>query len=53
MPVLKSLSFTTTSKSSFDPVHLRRARFVQKLEEQKLLIQKIRTIFGLYSGGSP
>lgn len=38
MPVLKSLSFTAMPKSSSDPIHIRRAKFVAKLEEQKLLL---------------
>ena len=41
MPVLKSLAFTALPKSNNDPVHLRRAKFVSKLEEQKLLLQKL------------
>lgn len=47
MPVLKSLSFTAMPKSASDPVHIRRAKFIAKLEEQKLLVQDpayIRTI---------
>jgi hypothetical protein len=39
MPVLKSLSFTTMPKTASDPVHIRRAKFIEKLEEQKLLLQ--------------
>lgn len=47
MPVLKSLSFTAMPKSASDPVHIRRAKFIAKLEEQKLLVQDpayIRTV---------
>jgi len=47
MPVLKTLAFTSIPKSANDPVHLRRARFVSKLEEQKLLLadpNHIRTV---------
>jgi hypothetical protein len=39
MPVLKSLSFTTLPKNANDPVQQRRAKFVAKLEEQKLLLK--------------
>ena len=39
MPVLKSLSFTALPKSGNDPVQARRAKFVAKLEEQKLLLK--------------
>ena len=39
MPVLKSLSFTALPKSGNDPVQTRRAKFVEKLEEQKLLLK--------------
>jgi hypothetical protein len=39
MPVLKSLSFTALPKSNSDPVQQRRAKFVAKLEEQKLLLK--------------
>ena len=38
MPVLKSLSFTALPKAGNDPVQMRRAKFVAKLEEQKLLL---------------
>lgn len=38
MPVLKSLSFTAMPKTSGDPVNMRRAKFIEKLEEQKLLL---------------
>src|ERR1700704_4682278 len=47
MPVLKSLSFTATPKTGNDPVQQRRAKFVSKLEEQKLLLKDpnyVRTI---------
>ena len=47
MPVLKSLSFTALPKSGNDPVQLRRAKFVARLEEQKLLLQDpnhVRTV---------
>jgi Family of unknown function (DUF6641) len=47
MPVLKSLSFTALPKSTNDPVQQRRAKFVAKLEEQKLLLKDpkhIRTV---------
>jgi hypothetical protein len=39
MPVLKSLSFTAIPKTGNDPVQARRAKFVTKLEEQKLLLK--------------
>lgn len=38
MPILKSLSFTALPKSANDPVHMRRAKFIARLEEQKLLL---------------
>jgi hypothetical protein len=47
MPVLKSLSFTSLPKSGNDPVHMRRAKFVARLEEQKLLLKDpnhVRTV---------
>src|SRR5450755_1083181 len=47
MPVLKSLSFTALPKAGNDPVQQRRAKFVAKLEEQKLLLQDpnhVRTV---------
>jgi len=47
MPVLKSLSFTALPKIGNDPVQARRAKFVAKLEEQKLLLQDpnhVRTV---------
>ena len=39
MPVLKSLSFTALPKAGNDPVQMRRAKFITKLEEQKLLLK--------------
>jgi hypothetical protein len=47
MPVLKSLSFTALPKSGSDPVQMRRAKFVAKLEEQKQLLKDpnhVRTV---------
>jgi hypothetical protein len=47
MPVLKSLSFTALPKSGNDPVQARRAKFVERLEEQKLLVKDpnhVRTV---------
>jgi hypothetical protein len=47
MPVLKSLAFTAMPKTANDPVHIRRAKFIMKLEEQKLLLSDpthIRTV---------
>jgi len=47
MPVLKSLSFTALPKSGNDPVQMRRAKFIAKLEEQKLLLKDpnhVRTV---------
>jgi hypothetical protein len=47
MPVLKSLSFTALPKSANDPVQMRRAKFVAKLEEQKQLLKDpnhVRTV---------
>jgi hypothetical protein len=47
MPVLKSLSFTAIPKTENDPVQTRRAKFVTKLEEQKLLLKDpnhVRTV---------
>jgi hypothetical protein len=41
MPVLKSLSFTALLKAGNDPIQTRRAKFVAKLEEQKLLLQDL------------
>lgn len=39
MPILKSLSFTQLSKTGSDPNQYRRSRFVEKLEEQKKLLE--------------
>jgi hypothetical protein len=47
MPALKSLSFTALPKSGNDPIHMRRAKFAAKLEEQKLLLadpNHVRTV---------
>lgn len=47
MPVLKSLSFTAMPKAASDPVNMRRAKFIEKLEEQKLLLEDpgyVRTV---------
>jgi hypothetical protein len=47
MPVLRSLSFTALPKSGNDPVQTRRAKFITKLEEQKLLLKDpnhVRTV---------
>jgi len=47
MPALKSLSFTSLPKSGNDPVHMRRAKFAARLEEQKLLLadpNHVRTV---------
>jgi hypothetical protein len=47
MPVLKSLSFTSLPKNGNDPVQQRRAKFIAKLEEQKLLLKDpnyVRTV---------
>src|ERR1700679_3703620 len=47
MPVLKSLSFTALPKSTNDPIKQRRAKFVARLEEQKLLLKDpnhVRTV---------
>lgn len=47
MAVLKSLSFTAMSKASTDPAFLRRVKFIEKLEEQKRLLEDpgyIRTV---------
>src|ERR1700744_6046550 len=47
MPALKSLSFTAIPKSGNDPVHMRRAKFTARLEEQKLLLadpSHVRTV---------
>jgi hypothetical protein len=47
MPVLKSLSFTALPNASNDPVHIRRAKLISRLEEQKALLDDpnlIRTV---------
>lgn len=47
MPVLKSLSFTALPKSTNDPVQQRRLKFVERLEEQKQLLNDpnhVRTV---------
>src|ERR1700738_372400 len=47
MPVLKSLSFTALPRTANDPVQQRRAKFVARLEEQKLLLKDpnhVRTV---------
>ncbi|MHC2531776.1 DUF6641 family protein [Bradyrhizobium diazoefficiens] len=47
MPILKSLSFTALPKAGNDPVQMRRAKFITKLEEQKLLLNDpnhVRTV---------
>lgn len=47
MPILKSLSFTALPKNGNDPVHVRRTKFIAKLEEQKLLLNDanhVRTV---------
>ena len=47
MPVLKSLSFTALPKVGNNPVQMRRAKFITKLEEQKLLLKDpkhVRTV---------
>lgn len=47
MPILKSLSFTALPKPGNDPVQMRRAKFITKLEEQKLLVidpNHVRTV---------
>ncbi|MDW4767111.1 hypothetical protein NQ273_28365, partial [Escherichia coli] len=36
--ILKSFSFTALPKAGNDPVQMRRAKFIAKLEEQKLLL---------------
>ena len=38
MAVLKSLSFAALPKASTDPVHIRRAKLIGRLEEQKALL---------------
>lgn len=47
MPILKSLSFTALPRPGNDPVQMRRAKFITKLEEQKLLLNDpthVRTV---------
>ncbi|UPT96461.1 hypothetical protein J4G48_0046940 [Bradyrhizobium barranii subsp. apii] len=47
MLILKSLSFTALPKAGNDPVQMRRAKFISKLEEQKLLLadpNHVRTV---------
>src|ERR1700687_2388766 len=47
MTVLKSLSCTALPKTGNDPVQQRRAKFITKLEEQKLLLKDpnhVRTV---------
>ncbi|HVR57243.1 MAG TPA: hypothetical protein VMT72_10495 [Pseudolabrys sp.] len=47
MPVLKSLSFAALPKNTNDPVYVRRAQFISKLEEQKQLLEDpgyVRTV---------
>ena len=47
MPVLESFSFTALPKSGNDPIQTRLAKFVAKLEEQKLLLKDpnhVRTV---------
>ena len=47
MPILKSLTFTSVPTRSHDPVAVRRAKLVSRLEEQRLLLQNpsyVRTV---------
>jgi len=47
MPVLTSVSFTALPKAGNNPIQMRRAKFVAKLEEQKLLLKDpnhVRTV---------
>jgi len=47
MPVLKSLSFTVLPKPATDPVQIRRAKLISRLDEQKALLDNpnlIRTV---------
>jgi hypothetical protein len=44
MPVLESFSFTALPKSGNDPIQTRLAKFVAKLEEQKLRLKHVRTV---------
>ena len=39
MPILKNLTFTAVPARSHDPVANRRAKLVERLEEQRLLLQ--------------
>jgi hypothetical protein len=47
MPVLKSLTFTALPKQTNDPVAIRRAKLVSRLEEQRVLFRNpayVRTV---------
>ena len=47
MPVLKSLTFTAVPTRGYDPVSVRRAKLVSRLEEQRLLLSDpshVRTV---------
>ena len=47
MPVLKSLTFTSIPVRRHDPIEGRRGKLVQRLEEQKALLQNpsfVRTV---------
>jgi hypothetical protein len=47
MAVLKSLAFTAMPKASTDPAFVRRVKFIEKLEEQKRLLEDpgyVRTV---------
>ena len=47
MPILKSLTFTAVPARSHDPVEGRRAKLIERLEEQKTLLSKpdyVRTV---------
>lgn len=47
MPVLKSLTFTAVPARGYDPVSVRRAKLVSRLEEQRLLLNDpshVRTV---------
>ena len=47
MPILKNLTFTSVPVRSHDPVAVRRAKLVSRLEEQRLLLQNpsyVRTV---------
>ncbi|WP_170978638.1 hypothetical protein [Afipia massiliensis] len=44
---MKSLSFTAMLETANDPVHMRRPKFIEKLDEQKLVLADagdIRTV---------